>query len=112
VTDPDGLSDAATASVTVTNVKPKATFVAPGTAPRNTAFVISLTSPNDPSPEDTEAGFTYRFDCGSGFAARTSSTSRQCPGEFSLGQVRVRDKIRDKDNAVTTYRKYVQIVSN
>jgi hypothetical protein len=112
VTDSDGLSDAATASVTVTSVKPKATFVAPGTAPRNTAFVISLTSPTDPSPEDTEAGFTYRFDCGSGFAAWTSSTSRQCPGKSSLGQVRVRGKIRDKDNAVTTYRKYVQIVSN
>ncbi len=109
VTDPGALADTASASATVSNVKPSATFVAPSTIPVSTGFTISLTNPNDPSSADVLAGFTYRFDCGSGFGPWGTATSRNCTSRSTAGSTVVRGRIRDKNLAYRTYMKTVQV---
>ena len=65
----DGTSSATdTAQVTIKNVPPTATFVAPATVNAGNPFTLALTNPADPSAADVAAGFTYSFDCGSGTA--------------------------------------------
>ncbi len=109
VTDPGGLADTASTTATVTNVAPTATFNAPASVPVSTGFTISLTNPSDPSSVDTAAGFTYRFDCGSGFGSWGTASSRNCPGRSSTGNITVRGRIRDKDLGLKTYSRTVQI---
>ncbi|MEP6812171.1 MAG: lamin tail domain-containing protein [Actinomycetota bacterium] len=76
-TDPSGLSSTGTATVTLANVAPTATFNAPAGATVGVPFTISLSSPHDPSAADSTAGFAYAFDCGTGYG--------------SYGVVRIRD---------------------
>ncbi|MBA3585846.1 MAG: PKD domain-containing protein [Gemmatimonadetes bacterium] len=109
VTDPGGLADTASTTATVTNVAPTATFKAPASVPVSTGFTISLTNPSDPSSVDTAAGFTYRFDCGSGFGSWGTASSRNCPGRSSTGNITVRGRIRDKDLGYKTYSRTVDI---
>jgi predicted extracellular nuclease len=94
----------AEATVTVTNVAPTATFVAPASASAGVPFTLSLTNPSDPSAADTAAGFEYAFDCGdgSGYGAFGSASSRSCETS-SAGTRTVRGQIRDKDGGVTEY---------
>jgi hypothetical protein len=108
VTDEGGLSDVADATVTIHNVAPTATFNAPASAPAGFAFTVSLSSPHDPSAADTAAGFTYAFDCGSGYGAFASASSASCP-TTDTGTRSVGGKIRDKDGGVTEYRATVQV---
>ena len=99
VTDDGGLTAVAQETVTVANVAPTATFHAPTHA--SGGFALSFTSPHDPSLADTAAGFTYSFDCGSGFRAYGSAATASCPD--GSGALSVRGRVRDKDGGVTEY---------
>jgi hypothetical protein len=70
IKDKDGGETEYTASVTVNNVTPTATFSQNGPVNEGSNIVLSLTSPSDPSTADTTAGFQYgkfqdrcRIDC-------------------------------------------------
>lgn len=110
VTDPGGLSDRDSATVTVANVAPTATFGAPDAADLGAGFTLSLADPFDPSAADTAAGFTYAFDCGAGYgdfsAASTADCSSDTPGALAVGA-----KIRDKDGDATEYRSTVDVAA-
>jgi len=102
VTDSQGGEGTATVAVTVTNVAPTATFGAPSQVDEGQSIDLSLTAPDDPSSVDTAAGFSYAFDCGTGYGAWTTSTTATCPTTDD-GSVAVGGKIRDKDLAETEY---------
>jgi hypothetical protein len=78
--------------------------------PEGTAIAVSLTSPSDPSTNDTGAGFTYAFDCGSGYGAFGSSNSTTCPTPDN-GMRTVKGKIKDKDNGETPYTATVSVTN-
>jgi hypothetical protein len=102
VKDKDGGVSEYTASVTVNNVAPTATFANDGPVNEGTSFHLSLTSPQDPSSADVAAGFQYAFDCGSGYAAYGSSSSVMCTTTDN-GVRTVKGKIKDKDGGVSEY---------
>jgi hypothetical protein len=102
-TDVGGLTAVDTTTVDVTNVPPTATFVSPETASIGVGFSLALADPQDASPADTAAGFTYAFDCGHGYGEFGSASSAQCPGS-DPGTLSVGGQIRDKDGGVTEYR--------
>ena len=108
-TDDGDLTNTATASVTVANVPPTATFDAPASAAIGSSFMLSLSGPEDPSSADTAAGFTYAFACGGGYGSFGSSATAACsaadPGTLSVG-----GKIKDKDGDVTEYNATVQVL--
>jgi uncharacterized protein len=108
VVDDGGLADVEQVTITVRNVAPTATFVAPLSSPAGFAFALSLTNPHDPSAADTAAGFTYAFDCGTGYGAFGSAASVSCP-TTDVGTRSVGAKIRDKDGGVTEYRASVEV---
>jgi uncharacterized protein len=107
-TDAQGLSADSSALVAIANVPPTATFTAPSSSPAGFAFSLSLTAPSDPSPADTAAGFTYAFDCGSGYGAFTSANTASCP-TTATGSLSVGGEIRDKDGGITEYRGSVEV---
>jgi hypothetical protein len=103
VKDKDGGERPYTASVTVNNVAPTASFSNNGPVNEGSSFTLSLTSPSDPSSADTSAGFTYAFDCGGGtYGAYGASNSTSCPTTDN-GTRTVRGKIKDKDGGYTGY---------
>jgi hypothetical protein len=102
IKDKDGGVNEYTASVTVNNVAPTATFSNTGPVNEGTSFQLSLTSPQDPSSADTTAGFTYAFDCGSGYGMFGPSNTATCPTTDN-GTRNVKGKIRDKDGGVSEY---------
>ena len=102
-TDAGLLTALGTATVTVANVAPTAGFAAPVRAQVGGSFQLSLSSPFDPSPADTGAGFSYSFDCGSGYGDYRALPSTTCRPDRS-GTVQVGGRIRDKDDGVTAYR--------
>ena len=106
----DGPSSATdTAQVTITNVEPTATFVAPATVDAGFSFTLALTNPVDPSSADVAAGFTYAFDCGSGYGAFSAAATTSCPTS-NVGTLSVGGKIRDKDGGVSEYRATVRAI--
>jgi uncharacterized protein len=108
VTDDGGAKATNTATVNVTNVPPTATFDAPTSASAGFPFTLSLTSPQDASTADTAAGFTYAFDCGSGYGAFGSASTASCPTS-DVGTRSVGGKIRDKDGGVAEYGASVRV---
>jgi PKD domain-containing protein/endonuclease/exonuclease/phosphatase family protein len=108
VRDDAGATATDTATVNVMNVAPTATFEAPATTSAGFPFALSLTSPHDPSAADTAAGFTYAFDCGSGYGAFGSASAASCPTS-DVGTRSVGGKIRDEDGGVTTYGATVRV---
>ena len=107
VTDDGGATAVAVANVTVDNVAPSALFHAPSQAAG--AFQLSLSDPFDPSLPDTAAGFTYAFDCGSGYGAYGDAAAVSCPaGSAALN---VGGRVRDKDGGVSEYRATVSAES-
>jgi uncharacterized repeat protein (TIGR01451 family) len=110
VFDKDGGSNEYTASVTINNVPPTATFTAPTEVDEGTAIGLSLTSPVDPSSVDVAAGFHYAFDCGDGngygtalsYATSGATSTKSCPTNDN-GSRSVKAKIFDKDNGATEY---------
>ncbi len=107
--DGHGGTSSTTFSLVVNNVAPTATFVTPvGSINNGSTFSLSLTSPSDPSSADTTAGFTYAFDCGSGYGSFSSSSSTTCTATTTPSQS-VKAKIKDKDGGVTEYTGTVSI---
>jgi PKD domain len=107
-TDDGHLTATATAIVTVANVAPTASFDAPAATFAGVPFTLSLMSPHDPSAADTAVGFSYAFDCGSGYGAFGPASTAACstvdPGTVSVG-----GQIRDKDGDLTEYRGDVSV---
>jgi hypothetical protein len=102
------LATTATATVTVTNVAPTATLRAPATGLVGQAFSLSLAGAADPSAADTAAGFTYAFDCGSGYGSFSPSATASC-STTDVGLRTVRGAIRDKDGGTTEYTAAVDV---
>jgi hypothetical protein len=91
-----------TQSITVANVAPTATLPTPTAVNEGSPFTLSLTNPSDPSAADTQAGFKYAFNCGSGFGSFDSSNTASCPTTDS-GTRNVKAQIKDKDGGTTEY---------
>jgi hypothetical protein len=87
--------------VTIANVPPTATLEAPATVFAGNAFTISLTNATDAAPAD-RPGLQFAFDCGDGYGAFGTATSRSCPTE-DTGTITVRGKVRDDDGGVSEY---------
>jgi PKD domain len=104
IRDKDSGASAYSASVTVDNVAPAATFGAPTSVNEGSGINLSLTTPSDPSSADTAAGFQYAFDCGdgSGYGAYSSSSTQSCPTSDN-GTRSVGGKIKDKDGGASEY---------
>src|SRR5687768_1369652 len=104
VTDERGATASATVSVTVDNVAPSAAFMAPVAATEGGSFELTVSGATDPSPGDTEAGFTYAFDCGdgSGYGAAGAATSIICAAiDDDTRDVGVR--VADRDGGESEY---------
>ena len=99
--DKDGGTGEYSGEVAINNVAPTATFDAPSRVDSGTRFTVSLTDPDDPSPADTQAGFTYAFNCGDGYGTFGSTSSTSCTA--GSGTQTVGGKIRDKDGGLTEY---------
>jgi putative Ig domain-containing protein/PKD domain-containing protein len=112
IQDKDGGFTEYTATVTVNNVPPTATFNAPASVNEGSAINLSLTNPVDPSSADVTAGFTYAFDCGdgSGYSAYDGTNTASCPTNDN-GSRTVKGKIRDKDGGETPYSAVVSILN-
>jgi len=109
VTDGGGLSAVSSATVNVDNAAPSATFAAtPSSVFAGYSFTLSLTSPSDPSPGDTAAGFTYAFDCGGGYGEFGSSSTASC-STSTTGPLTVGAKIRDRDLDAREYTATVSV---
>ncbi len=108
-TDDVGNTATSSVSVTVRNVSPAATFGAPASTFAGFPFTLSLSGASDPSAADAAAGFTYAFDCGSGYGGFGSDATASCP-TTDVGARSVGGKIRDKDGGVTEYRGTVAVV--
>ena len=108
VVDSEGTATEYTGSVTVTSVAPTAVFTAPTNTTRGYTYAISLSNVVDPSSADVGAGFSYAFDCGSGFGAAGADASRTCTA-MATGTTTVRGRVIDKDGAFTEYQAAVAI---
>jgi hypothetical protein len=108
VTDDGGLTAVGDATVTIKNVPPSATLGAPTSAAAGIPFMLSLSSPSDPSTADTDAGFAYAFDCGDGYGSFGPDSSQQCPAT-DVGTLSVGAEIQDKDGGITEYRASVAV---
>ena len=108
VTDDDAGASSDNFTVTVDNVAPTATFNAPAAVNEGSPINLSLSSPLDPSTVDTAAGFTYAFDCGSGYGSFSGTDSASCPTTDN-GTRTVKGKIHDKDGGVNEYTAAVTI---
>jgi predicted extracellular nuclease len=106
VTDNGGLTTVASATVTINNIAPTATFSAPAPVDEGSDFSLSLTNPAD-VPADLTS-LQYAFDCGSGYGAFNASNTASCP-TFDNGMQNVGGKIMDKDGGVTEYTATVTI---
>lgn len=108
VLDKDGGFTEYAATVTINNVAPTATFNAPSSVDEGSAINLSLTGAADPSSVDMAAGFEYAFDCGAGYDAYSSTSTKSCPTADNETRT-VRGKIKDKDGGETAYTKYVTV---
>jgi hypothetical protein len=105
VMDDDGGESAEySASVTVNNVAPTATFSAPDAVDEGSSFNLSLTDPSDPSSADTAAGFQYRFSCDDGttWTPWSPSNTHVCSTDDN-GTQNVKGEVRDKDEGTSSY---------
>jgi hypothetical protein len=100
----DGVNPPVTsaAAVAVDNVVPIAVFSNNGPIDEGSDINLSLTSPFDPSPEDSAAGFQYAFDCGAGYGAFSATSTAACPTNDN-GTRTVKGIIQDRDGGFTEY---------
>jgi hypothetical protein len=103
VLDKDGGSSEYTATVTINNVAPTATFNAPSPVNEGSNIALSLTGATDASSADA-ASLTFAFDCGtgSGYGAESSASTASCPTTDN-GTRTVKGKVLDKDGGATEY---------
>jgi uncharacterized protein YfcZ (UPF0381/DUF406 family) len=108
--DDGGMSEEYSASVTVNNVAPTATFNAPDSVDEGANIDLSLTDPSDPSSADTAAGFEYRFSCDGGatWTLWSSGSTHACATNDN-GTRNVKGEIRDKDGGSSTYSASVSV---
>jgi hypothetical protein len=99
-----------TAPMTITNIAPTASFVAPAAVNEGGAIDLALQGAADPSGADTAAGFSYAFDCGAGYGAFGSNTTATCPTDDSGDHI-VKGKVKDKDDDVTEYTATVAVAN-
>jgi hypothetical protein len=90
------------AAVNVTNAAPAATFKPSSPVDEGSTFNLSLDDPSDVSKPDENAGFTYAFDCGSGYGAFSPENEASCSTDDN-GTRAVKGKIRDADGGTTEY---------
>lgn len=102
VTDLNGVVRTATTTVTVSNVAPTATFVAPQQVAASAPFQLAFTDPLDPSAADL-AALQYAFDCGLGFGPFSPAATAACVAPAASGTIPVAGRVRDPDGAMTTY---------
>ncbi|MCP3972910.1 MAG: hypothetical protein GY720_00285 [bacterium] len=104
IRDIDGGLSEYTAAVTVDNVAPVGVFGDDGPVDEGSPFTLSLTSPFDPSPVDSAAGFAFAFDCGdgSGLGAFGPASTAAC-ATMDDALLPVAGHVRDKDGAVSMY---------
>ncbi|HET7654029.1 MAG TPA: PKD domain-containing protein [Acidimicrobiales bacterium] len=110
VADKDGGYTEYTQGVTVTNVAPTAMFSAPDSVPEGSPITLSLANVEDPSAADTDAGFTYAFDCGAGYGVASTSLTSSCT-TADEGTRTVKGKVIDKDGGATEYVETVSITN-
>lgn len=89
--------------LTVSNVKPTATFAAESPVNEGNSFTVELTNAVDPSSVD-QAGLKYAFDCGdgAGYSGFGTSAERTCPTTDN-GNRSVKGKVQDDDGGETEY---------
>jgi hypothetical protein len=110
IRDKDGGVSEYTRQVTIDNVAPSATFNAPASVAEGSAIALSLANPADPSTVDAQAGFSYAFDCGSGYGAFGSGSSAACAAGDD-GTLAVGGQIRDKDGGASEYSASVTVTN-
>ncbi|HXT15629.1 MAG TPA: DNA/RNA non-specific endonuclease [Gemmatimonadaceae bacterium] len=110
VMDKDGGVTEYAATVHVVNAPPTAVFTAPATVNEGAAIALSVGNVTDPSTADAEAGFTFAFDCGTGFGAASSNASTTC-STTDNGPRTVRAQVTDKDGGSTIYTATVQVLN-
>ena len=98
VMDKDGGVSDYTASVTINNVAPTATFNAPASVNEGSDIALSLTNPAE-VPADL-GSLQYAFDCGSGYGAFSASNTASCP-TVDNSTLNVGGKVMDKDGGVS-----------
>jgi hypothetical protein len=110
VTDSSGAaSSPSSATVTVSNVAPTASFPATRTVNEGSSSTFAFTGPSDSSAADTAAGFHYAFSCtGASLAGATysgSGTAASVTCSFADGpsSPTVRARIIDKDGGFNEY---------
>lgn len=108
IIDKDGGISTYASSVNVDNVAPTASLTAPISLEEGSGIELSLDGPSDPSNADTSAGFSYTFDCGSGFGAPGASNAVSC-GTNDDGTVSVGARIFDKDGGYSEHATQVTV---
>lgn len=99
-----------TADVTINNVAPTASFDATTPIAEGSALTLTLRDATDVSSDDRAAGFTYAFDCGSGYGSFGASATGACPTTDN-GTLHVAGKVMDKDGGVTEYTEVVDVTN-
>src|SRR5262249_10834480 len=108
-----------TSAITVANLAPTATDVAPSTLVEGTVGVLSLVNGTDPSSVDA-ASLHYAFDTngdgtydvGDGtYAGSGTASTTTMPAPDGPGSVQVRERVIDKDGGQTTYTHTVTITN-
>jgi hypothetical protein len=108
IIDKDGGFAERTTNVSVRNVAPVATLVAPTTAVNEgSTFTLNLVNASDVSQADTAAGFRLEFDCGTGAGYTPNHT---CKAIDNPSQA-VKARITDKDGSSTEYAATVPVAN-
>jgi PKD repeat protein len=113
VTDSQGHTANDSATVTVQNVAPTASFSSSATAPAGTTVAFNFTNQTDPSSVDRAAGFRYSYDFnGDGTFEVANSTTATASYTFATaGTYVVKGRIADKDGASSDYTTSITITN-
>ena len=102
IADKDGDFTERTTDVAVENAAPTGELANDGPIGEGGSATISWTGQSDPSPEDTAAGFTYRYACdGVTLGPETSSSTTTCAFDDGPGTHTVLARIADADGGFT-----------
>ena len=102
VVDRDGGVTTYTASVTVSNVAPTATFTG-DTVVEGTPATVRFSEPHDPSAADREAGLTYEYDLDGDGTFEPGGASATVPATDGPATLEIRGAILDRDGGRTEY---------
>ena len=102
IIDRDGGFRTYTASVTVENVAPTATFTG-DTVVEGTPATVRFSEPQDPSPADREAGLTYEYDLDGDGTFEPGGASATVPAIDGPATLQIRGAILDRDGGRTEY---------